>query len=160
MNIRHKFFTVAAISIAFASIPAQADVYKCIDAEGHVTYTNARNVGKGCKVLTQDKAVSTVPSQRAAPSPAGFPKVDAEKQKARDTDRRRILDEELATEQKNLEQARKELVEQEGIVLPQERTQSGINGAKVQERIQPYKDSVALHERNLEALKKEIGNLR
>jgi hypothetical protein len=47
------------------------------------------------------------------------------------------------------------------IVLPSERMQGGaISGGKVQERLQPYKDKVALHQRNIEAIQKEIANLR
>lgn len=147
--------------LAFAAVPAHADVYKCIDADGHITYTNARSAAKSCKVLSQDK-LSTVPGGRlSTPSPANFPKVDGDTQKARDNDRRKILDQELANEQKNLEQARKDLSEQEGIVHPHERIAGGaINAAKVQERLQGYKDKLALHERNIEALKREIGNLR
>jgi hypothetical protein len=64
--------------------------------------------------------------------------VDDQTQKSRDGDRRRILENELAAEQKNAEQAKKELAEQEGIVLPSERMQGGaISGGKVQERLQP-----------------------
>jgi hypothetical protein len=95
------------------------------------------------------------------PTPGNFPKVDDQTQKSRDGDRRRILEGELAAEQKNAEQAKKDLAEQEGIVLPSERMQGGaISGGKVQERIQQYRDKVALHQRNIEAIQKEIGNLR
>jgi hypothetical protein len=87
--------------------------------------------------------------------------VDQKTQKSRDGDRRRILESELAAEQKNAEQAKQELSEQEAIVLPSERMQGGaISGGKVQERLQPYKDRVALHQRNIEAIQKEIANLR
>ncbi|MCC6658486.1 MAG: DUF4124 domain-containing protein, partial [Rhodocyclaceae bacterium] len=75
--------------------------------------------------------------------------------KARDNDRRKILDQELATEQKMLDEARKALAEQEAVRTGDER-----NYQRVLDRLQPYKDKVALHERNIEALKKEIGNLR
>jgi hypothetical protein len=34
------------------------------------------------------------------------------------------------------------------------------NYQRVLDRLQPYKDKVALHERNVEALRKEIRNLR
>jgi hypothetical protein len=161
MNICNKFISGSTLALALTAMPAHADVFKCVDADGHITYTNARSAGKGCKVLSQDK-LSTVPGTRVpTPSPASFPKVDGDTQKARDNDRRKILDQELASEQKNLEQARKDLAEQEGIVQPQERSAGGtINGAKVQERLQTYKDKLALHERNIEALKKEIGNLK
>jgi hypothetical protein len=32
--------------------------------------------------------------------------------------------------------------------------------AKAPERLKPYQDTVQLHERNVEALKKEMGNLK
>ncbi|GLT22970.1 hypothetical protein GCM10007933_24310 [Zoogloea oryzae] len=81
--------------------------------------------------------------------------MDSGTQKARDTDRRRILEEELATEQKSLEAARKELEEQESVRYGNER-----NYQKLLDRVQPYKDKVQLHERNIEALRREISNLR
>lgn len=159
---------ILKIILASASLllipSAQADVYKCVDEDGHVTYTNSKPSPKAkCTALSRDQRVSTVPGGRAAstPSPAGFPKVDGDTQKARDNDRRKILEQELDTEQKSLEQAKKELAEQETNIQPQERNVGGtINIPKLQERLQPYKDKVALHERNIAALKKEIGNLK
>lgn len=162
MNICQKLISGSVLFGFFAASPAYADVYKCVDPDGHITYTNSKSSAKGCKVLTQDKPVSTIPSGRTAtPTPANFPKVDGDTQKARDNDRRKILDQELAGEQKNLDLAKKELSEQEALVLPGERNAGGtVNAAKMQERLQPYKDKVALHERNIEALRKEIGNLK
>ncbi|MBZ0132066.1 MAG: DUF4124 domain-containing protein [Rhodocyclaceae bacterium] len=155
MNINRKMFSVWAV--AWIALPVWADVYKCVDEDGHVTYTNTKPSPKAkCSALSRDQRVSTVPGRSAnAPSPAGFPKVNSDVQKVRDNDRRRILEQELATEQSNLEQAKKELADQEAIRTGDER-----NYQRVLDRLQPYKDKVALHERNLEALKKEIGNLR
>ena len=62
---------------------------------------------------------------------------------------------ELAAEEASLLEARKNLEEQESIRLGDER-----NYQKKLDRVQPFKDKVALHERNIEALRKEIGNLR
>ena len=154
MNILNKLLMVVA---AFFALPAWADVYKCVDDDGHVTYTNTKPSSKAkCSALSRDQRVSTVPGRAAGtPSPVGFPKVDGDTQKARDNDRRKILEQELATEQKNLDQAKKELAEQEAVRTGDER-----NYQRVIERLQPFKDKVALHERNLEALKKEIGNLK
>ena len=76
-------------------------------------------------------------------------------QKSRDTDRRRILEGELALEQSALEQAKKELATQETTRNGDER-----NYQKVIDRVQKYKDTVALHARNVEAIQKEISNLR
>jgi len=159
MNILKKVIIVGGCAVA--SIPlANADVFKCVDEDGHVTYTNTKPSAKAkCSALSRDQRVSTVPGRAsgspATPSPAGFPKVDGDTQKARDNDRRKILEQELFAEQKNLEQAKKELVEQETVRTGDER-----NYQRVIERLQPYKDKVALHERNIEALKKEIGNLK
>lgn len=161
MNILLKF--IVALFGLLAVPMAWADVYKCVDEDGHVTYTNTKPAAKSrCTALSRDQRVSTVPGRASnTPTPASFPKVSGDAQKARDNDRRQILDQELVTEQTSLDKAKKELAEQEGTVLPQERNVGGtINLPKVQERLQPYRDKVALHERNIEALKKEIGNLR
>ena len=159
MKTQGLHFSIALL--ALATLPAQADIYKCADADGHVTYSNVAT--KNCKKLNLDP-VNATPAAKAAPrtpTPATFPRVDDNTQKSRDTDRRRILESELAAEQKNLEQAKKDLAEQEATVLPNERMQGGgISGGKIQERLQPFKDKAALHERNLEAIRKEIANLR
>jgi hypothetical protein len=34
-----------------------------------------------------------------------------------------------------------------------------LNYARVQERLQPYKDSIETHEKNIEALRRELNNL-
>jgi hypothetical protein len=161
-----------------ASAPLLADMFKCTDEGGHVTYSNAG--GKSCKRLIADP-VTTVPAAKGGAkqaSPADFPKVGGGAQKSRDDDRRRILESELQAEQKGLDEAKKALAEMESVPLPEERTvtqrcvptagggqscsavPSGINRAKVEERVKPQRDRVALHERNIEALKKELGNLK
>ncbi len=146
---------------------ARADIFKCVDEAGHITYTNSRASGKGCTVLSRDQAVSSVPGgsglARPAPAPqsgasvgaAGFPRIDSGTQKARDGDRRRILDQELSTEQRSLDAARRELDEQESA-----RNGADRNSARAAERVQPFRDKVQLHERNIEALRREISNLR
>ena len=142
---------------------ARADVYKCVDEAGHVTYTNTKTSGKGCSTLARDQAVSSVPSgsrpaavgapqNGASSGGAGFPRVDTGTQRARDGDRRRILEGELSAEQKSLDAARQELDEQQ--------LSRYANGAAGGERLQSGKDKVQLHERNVEALRREIGNLR
>jgi hypothetical protein len=162
---RHRLYFLLAVLLP-AALPVRADVmYQCIDENGHKSFSNMKSAAKGARCTAMDLgAPVSVPAPRAAPStptPAAFPKVDDNTQKARDTDRRRILESELSAEQRNLEQARKDLAEQEASVLPNERLQGGaISGGKVLERVQPYKDKVALHERNIEAIQKEISRLR
>lgn len=138
---------------------AQADtLYKCTDSDGHTTYTNQKGANKQCTVLSQDKPVSTFAPPKArpnAPTPDGFPRVSTETQKNRDSDRRRILEEELATEKRSLDEAKKSLAEQEAVREGGEK-----NYQKYLDRLKPFQDSVQLHERNVEALQKELNNLR
>ena len=138
---------------------AQADtLYKCSDSSGHTTYTNQKVQGKKCTVLSQDKPVTTFQAPKVRPNaatPEGFPRVNSETQKNRDSDRRKILEEELRTEQANLEDAKKELAEQESIREGGER-----NYQRVLDRLKPYQESVQLHERNIESLQKELNAQR
>lgn len=138
-------------------------LYKCTDESGQVLYTNQKGGGKNCAVLSRDQPISSVPAvkPRATPTPSDFPRVSPEQQKSRDGDRRAILEQELGNEQKALEDSKRSLAEQEGRIDPAERIVGGaVNQAKVEQRLQSYRDRVALHERNIEALRKEIANLR
>ena len=85
------------------------------------------------------------PRASATPTPSDFPRVSGSEQKSRDNDRRAILDKELATEAQSAEKARKALQDA---------------GNQPADKLQPLRDTLALHERNVEALKKELGNLR
>ena len=151
---------VAALVFVLAA-PARGDTFKCIDANGRATYTNMKEEtkGKNCSVVMREiSVVPAVPPARNAaanPSPAGFPKVDPATQKNRDGARRRILEEELSGEEKALAQAKTELTEQESV-----RTGGEKNYQRVLDRLQKYKDEVELHEKNVEALKKELSNAK
>ena len=148
---------------------AQADIYKCVDENGHTTYTNekAGTQSRGCTLMSREQPVSTVPAparkssssgnngSSANASPTTFPKVDDSTQRNRDNDRRKILEQELTNEEKLLDTAKKDLAEQEAVRQGDEK-----NYQKYLDRIQRYKDSVRLHERNIEAIRKEIGNLK
>lgn len=148
------------VGVLAVSVGAHADIFKCTDEQGRVTYTNSR-ASKGCALLNRDLPVSSVPGPqgsggKASPAESGsFPKVSDEAQRSRDSDRKRILNQELATEEKALEEARKALAEQEAVRLGDER-----NYQKMLDRLQPYKDKVELHQRNVEALKREIAGLK
>ena len=151
---------LAALAACLLTSAAQADIYKCLDDSGHTTYTNGKpETGqKNCVLMTKDQPVSTAPAPRkaaATPTPPAFPKVDGDTQKSRDNDRRKILETELETETKALAASKKELAEQEASRLGDEK-----NYQKYLDRIQGYKDKVALHERNIDALNKEIAKLR
>lgn len=158
-----RFGFVAALALAFAA-PVWGDTFKCVDAKGRPTYTNMteETKGKNCTVVMREisvvPAIPAAPAARGAaksPSPAGFPKVDPATQKARDGERRRILAEELSGEEKALAQAKAELTAQEGIRTGDER-----NYQRVLDRLQKYKDEVERHQKNVEALKKELSSAK
>lgn len=143
-----------ALLITAVALPVSAQtIYKCIDANGGTLISNTR-VDKNCKAIVSGPESSMPAPPRAKsssatanPSPASFPRVQEDTQKTRDGDRRHILEQELSGEQRNLEQARKDLSEQEAL-------------RGTAERLAPYKDRVAQHERNIQAIQKELGNLR
>lgn len=151
--------TRSALALLFTTLalPAMAQtIYKCPDANGGSPVISNSRLDKNCKAMVNSET-TIVPAPKAGakasgaaanPTPASFPKVQEDTQKARDGDRRHILEQELAAEQRNLERARKELGEQERI------------GGDKPERLLPYKDSVAQHERNIQAIQKELGNLK
>lgn len=124
---------VLAGSLAIlASAAAHGEIYKHVDANGRITYSNVPM--KGATRLNLEP-LTTVPAPRPRTtvlSPAGFPKVDGDTQKKRDDTRRKILEDELAAEEKLLADARKGNT----------------------------KDEVELHEKNVDALKKELANLK
>lgn len=144
---------------------AYADtLYKCIDGSGVVLYTNQKTNAKNCTVLSRDLPVTTLGSSRppaarnasaSKPSPTGFPRVDDNQQRSRDTDRRTILEQELVTEQQNLDKAQQALAEGEASRRGDEKSYQNYLS-----RVQTLRNDVVLHERNIEALKREIGNLK
>ena len=142
---------LTAVPPALALLPVAADantLYKCTDDSGVVLFTNQKPARRDCVVLSHQAqgTVSGAPRQKAStPTPADFPRVSGSEQKARDNDRRAILDKELANELQGLETAKKSLLDA---------------GSQPADKLQPLRDAVALHERNVEALKKELGNLR
>ena len=67
--------------------------------------------------------------------------------------RRKVLAEELATEEQLLAEARAAYANGAPVPLPEEQS----NAEKYRERIARLRQAVQLHERNIEALKKELG---
>ncbi len=180
MKLSIRAMVVVLACLAAPSVHADV-MYQCVDESGHKSFSNVKSTVKGDKCTAMDirgasggnssgnsssspAPAATGRSAAKTPTPAAFPRVDDQSQKARDNDRRRILESELAAEQRNLDQASKALAEQEAIILPSERMQfkggGGISGGKVEERLQPFKDKVALHQRNIEAIQREISKLR
>jgi hypothetical protein len=158
---------VAALLLCAAGGTAHADIWKYTDEEGRVTFTNIYRKG-AVKVEVESgtpaPAAAAKPGAKplaakpkpAAVSPASFPRVTTQTQKQRDDARRRILDQELASENRMLEQARLALVDGKVVRAGDERNdyQSYIA------RVQRLMETVKLHEQNVLAIQQEISLLR
>lgn len=142
------------LALLLCAFTAQAGtLYKCTDKAGHSTYTNFKVQNRSCTVLSRDVPAMAGESRPQgaprvkSPSPADFPKVSAETQRNRDGDRKRIVEQELDNEQKNLQEARRTLAAQDAARTPQDLLKS-------------LRDRIALHERNLVELQRELSRLR
>lgn len=158
----------AAGSTAPAPAPASASsggggaagggVFRCTDADGKVEY---RNVGdnKSCKKI-ETEAVNTAPFTRPAPRPAADGKVPAARvdtgaQRTRDSDRRRILEDEMAKEQKLLADLKAEFGNGEP-----ERRGNERNYQTYLDRVEKLKADISRSEANVESLRRELGTVR
>jgi hypothetical protein len=141
-----------------------ADIYKHVDADGHVTYSNVPI--KGATKLDLEPPPSGGSSTKAAPArsptPANFPRVDQQTQRQRDDKRRQILEDELANEKKALEEARRDYAE--GEANPEMFTAANgkrfRNVPKYEEKMKGLQEGVSQHEKNIELLEKELGSLK
>ena len=137
---------------------AQAEIYKAVGADGHVTYSSTPIKG-GKKIILEPLPTMMPPKAR---SPENFPKVDGLTQKGRDDTRFMILQNELTTEQKLLEEAKQRLDEAEANpeVFKGQDGRTYRNVEKYDEKIKPLAEQVALHQRNIDALQTELSKLK
>jgi hypothetical protein len=154
---------------------AQAEIYRCELGNGVVEYNNTVTAGKdkNCKKIDLPQ-ITTIPAPKipaaqagggrpttsatqtaAKSSPSDFPKVDASTQKARDTDRRRIIEDELKKEEGKLSDLKKDYNGGEP-----ERQGDERNFQKYLDRVQKMKEDIARGESNVAALRKELGSVK
>jgi len=160
---RHGAFVTATLALLL-SASAQAQIYRCTDAAGRPLYTDTK-VGN-CQLIdtgpSRPSASAPIPAPRGGtvstvqtPAPANFPRVDNAQQKARDDERREILGDELRSEEQKLAALKKTFNNGEP-----ERQGNERNYAKYQERVANMREDINRAERNVEALRREIGNIR
>ena len=152
---------VVPVSVLFAA-SAWADICMYRDAQGHITYSNVTEAPPKdatkirCFKEKQKPSTTSGGTQSSQPTAQeNFPSVDRDTQRKRDAGRRSILEDELAVEVQNLQNAQRQLEEQEAIRLGNEG-----NYQRYLERVQPYRDAVQTHERNVQALRRELETLR
>lgn len=145
--------------------PAEAKIYLYVDADGRKGATDRRGaVPAGARVTAvidgggdAGEGTTRKPSGGGArtPTPANFPRIDDATQKKRDNVRRTVLEEELASEQKNLEEAKRQLAQGE-------KPLAGENAASpaYQARVKQLRGAVERHQGNIAAIQKELGTVR
>ncbi|HEY1327784.1 MAG TPA: DUF4124 domain-containing protein [Casimicrobiaceae bacterium] len=136
-------------------VVVEGSTYKCYTQSGAFSYFNVPN--------NEGRAASEPPSKRApptntasAPPSSGFPRVDAATQRSRDDLRRKVLGDELATEERLLTEAKAAYGNGSPAPLPEEKADI----EKYRQRVERLRQAVELHERNIEALRKELGNTK
>ena len=153
---------IARFSFLFClmlSLPVQAEIYKYVDENGQVTFTDVYK--KGAKRIDLPGAPTPLPAgdkpRRASynPSPADFPRIDASTQKRRDDIRRQVLQDEIAGERRNADEARRQLTLGERL-QPGERA----TDATYLNRVKKLRDTVQQHEQNVSAIQRELANLK
>ena len=151
-----RFFLLLSLILA---APAQAEIYKYVDENGQVTFTDVYK--KGAKRIDLPGVPTPLPATRAprrasyTPSPADFPRIDPGTQKTRDDIRRQVLQVEINGERRNAGEARRQL--QLG-----ERLQPGerVTDASYLNRIKKLQAAVRQHEQNVSSIQREIANLK
>lgn len=158
MSARRALISVAlaagciACAPALAQAPGVTEIWKCQEPSGRYTYTNDKRDTSGKKCDLVSREVNVVAPQKP---PARPPAAAASEARTAAKDRQRqILETELKKEEDALAKSKQELADQEALRTGNER-----NYARVLERLQPYKDNVELHQKNVDALKRELGNL-
>lgn len=153
----HYLFIILCLSYSGWT---HAEIYKRVDASGHVTYSSEPIKGGRKLDLKPLPTMSGARSSRRTPE--DFPKVDSQTQRSRDATRRIILQDELASEEQLLATSRENLQSIESnpepLVGP-----DGIpfrNAIIHAEKLKSAQAAVALHEQNIKALQTEISNLK
>jgi hypothetical protein len=212
-----KTVWIASIAlVASASALAQSTIYKHVDENGRITYTNRPMKGAVAVDLEPLTTIPATPSgslvpQKATPalkpaldkaepieangknetiaasarpavavvtpvsSRTSVASIEPQLQRKRDDDRRRILQQELSQEEQSLLGARSSLTQEQAnpqLVAAVKAAQAADNPTasqllefrnnidKASGRIRGLQATVAEHEKNIEALKKELGALK
>ena len=153
MKLGYLFSVLCACSML-----AQAEIYKAVDENGHVTYSSTPIKG-GKKIILEPLPTMMPPGKTQTPD--NFPRVDDETQRGRDDTRRKILQDELNAEEKLLEGATQNMTEAESSpeVFKGADGRTYRNVAKYEDKIKPLQDQIDLHKQNIEALKTELSKL-
>ena len=165
---KHLFLTLLAFTVSTSAV---AEIYKHVDADGRVTYSNIKSKGAIRLEIDPDtnsignersKTKTTSATSKRAATPESFPRVDKDTQNQRDGKRRSILQGELDAEKAALEEAKKAYAEGESNpeVYHTASGQTFRNVPKFEAKMKGLKENVDNHQKNIELLQKELDSLR
>lgn len=155
------------------SVATKAEIYKHVDADGRITYSNIKS--KGATRLDIDPDSNVIKNDRPrtnnnranannnrTATPSDFPKVDKQTQNNRDSKRQEILQNELEGEKAALAQAKKAYAEGEANpeMVRHADGKTFRNVTKFQEKMKSLQADVDGHENNIKLLEKELESLR
>ena len=156
--------SIARLALLAAALCGQAHaqgtqvetLWNCKDKDGRTILTNQQSdtVGKDCRIVQQQRVTVVPAAKPSAKSPSNFPKESVSDRATAREKQRQTLERELAQEEGLLADAKRKLAEQESTRSGDER-----NYAKVIERLQPFRDTVDVHTKNVDALRRELTNL-
>lgn len=133
--------SIMGLCLALLVMPAKAEIVKCVDASGNVTYSEKSQAKGTCVPVTATISVVPAVKQPTPPTPPQAPQVERGGQRG-------ALQKQITEQEAALAEAKKALAEQENIRLGNE-----ANYQRVLDRLKPYQDKVA-------AIEKEIAQLR
>ncbi|MBT9613036.1 MAG: DUF4124 domain-containing protein [Burkholderiales bacterium] len=158
----------AALLLTMSTRISAEEMYKHVDEQGRVTYSN-KPIKGGKKVDLPP--LSTLPTPKAAP--AATPKSDVKEAEPDKESRRKTLLEEITKEEKAAEAAKAaakagaekpEVFQHSKTVIGKDGkkhtiTETGRNVVAYEEKMKKLNEEVALHEKNLDKLKAELAGL-
>lgn len=160
------------ISVSFSI--ANAEIYKNVDANGRITYSNVGGknaiplkIGQTKKPKPQQKAVKPVAKQKVSkPTRSAHTTVSQYTQTKRDQTRKQILIDEYKAEKAALLAAQQAY--KDGLANPEVYRKRNADGSvstfrnvpKYKQKITKLKDDLDSHQRNIELLQKEIYALQ
>jgi len=165
-------WAAATLAIGLTLFPAGAlaDIHKCVDADGLITFTDSPSRKfKSCTLLYRDPGPAaaapkpapgdgSTPASRARvepspartnPGPDNFPRVERSEQRDRDLKARQIVERELAGEQRLLEDARRQIS-----ALGTQPTD------KSEPKLRELRDTVSRHERNIAEIQRQLSMMK
>ena len=165
-----RYLQFIAIFLVMLSSQASAQIYKSVDADGRVTYSNIKTKGASRLELYLDandslndevKNSQNSIVNKPRTTPESFPRVDKEQQSQRDGKRRDILNNELYAEIAALEQAKKAYLasEYKPVASKLDDGQKLRSVTQFDEKMKVLQEDIDSHQNNIKLLQEELNGL-